>query len=34
MKKPIIGIIGKSLEFNEKFLWHEITAFSDARMVG
>ena len=33
MKKPIIGIIGKSLEFNKKFLQHEITAFSNDGLV-
>lgn len=31
--KPIIGIIGKSIEFNEKFLWHEITCYDEIRYL-
>jgi gamma-glutamyl-gamma-aminobutyrate hydrolase PuuD len=33
MKKPIIGIIGKTLEFNEKFLWHQITCYDEIRYL-
>lgn len=31
--KPIIGIIGKALEFNEKYLWHEITCYDEIRYL-
>ena len=33
MRKPIIGIIGKPLEFNPKFLWHEITCYDEIRYL-
>lgn len=33
MKKPIIGIIGKALEFDKKFLWHEITCYDEIRYL-
>lgn len=31
--KPIIGIIGKTLEFDEEFLWHEITCYDEIRYL-
>lgn len=33
MKKPIIGIVGKTLEYNAKFLWHEITCYDEIRYL-
>lgn len=33
MEKPIIGIVGKPLEFQEKFLWHEITCYDEFRYL-
>lgn len=33
MKKPIIGIIGKSIEFNKRFLWHQITCYDEIRYL-
>ena len=33
MKKPIIGIIGKTIEYNKDFLWHEITCYDEIRYL-
>ena len=33
MRKPIIGIIGKSIEFNEKYLWHQFTCYDEIRYL-
>lgn len=29
--KPIIGIVGKSIQYDAKYLWHEITCYDEIR---
>lgn len=32
-KKPIIGIIGKPIEYIEEFLWHQVTCYDEIRYL-
>ena len=32
-KKPIIGIIGKAVPYNEEYLWHQITCYDEIRYL-
>jgi len=32
-KKPIIGIIGKPIEYIEEFLWHQVTCYDETRYL-